>query len=181
MIERRHKSFVTSNGLVPVDAIANDIGRGCEIERLKMFYPKLTDEDIFEVIDFYADNTTIPNLDSSKLLVLENTGDEDSTVIEVVHIHQIVYIKLLSISRRYYKDITNFVSLMNIGLRIICLQNIEHYENEEELPWKIHKVVNSALLDCVPDIMSEKEETKKDLDYNEYLERKKLYQSRTSE
>ena len=42
MIEKRHKAFVTSNGLVPVDAVCNSIGSGKTMYSLLQIYPKLT-------------------------------------------------------------------------------------------------------------------------------------------
>jgi len=116
MIEKRHKSFVTTNGLVPVDNICNKIGTGKTIEMLLQMYPKLTKEDIFEAVHFYADNTSIPSMDTDKLLKVENTGTQDEIVIEVTNLNQIVYIKLLSVGHEYYKEIEDFSRLMNQGL-----------------------------------------------------------------
>jgi|TARA_B110000977_G_scaffold142306_1_gene180531 hypothetical protein len=172
MIEKRYSSFVTSNGLVPVDAICNKIGQGRTIEMLQDIFPKLTIEDIFESVHFYAEHTTIPNSDQAKLLDVQNTGTPDDIVIEVVNLHQTVYIKLLSVGHREYPDTYDFAKLMNQGLRICTLENIESFESEEEVDDTLHLLVNDAMQLAVPDVINNFELTKADLDYTEFTERR---------
>ena len=62
---------------------------------------------------------------------------------------------------------------MNQGLRVCCLDNVESTENNEELLSDLHVLVNEALLNAVPDIMSNIQQTKDDLDYDEYVHRRK--------
>ena len=178
MIEKRQKSFVTSNGLVPVDNICNKIGSGKTIELLLSMYPKLNKEDIFEAVHFYADNTSIPSMDNEKLLKVENTGPEpDDVVIEVTNLNQIVYIKLLSIGHQYYNEIEDFSRLMNQGLRIVTLLNIESFEEGTIVQDELGLVVNEAMQMAVPDIINDFDSTKIDLDYDEFKTRKKNTQN----
>tara|TARA_B100000927_G_scaffold290519_1_gene289609 strand:+ start:887 stop:1426 length:540 start_codon:yes stop_codon:yes gene_type:complete len=177
MIEKRHKSFVTSNGLVPVDNICNKIGSGKTIEMLLGMYPKLNKEDIFEAVHFYADNTSIPNMDNEKLLKVENTGNLDDVVIEVTNLNQIVYIKLLSVGHQYYNEIEDFSRLMNQGLRIVTLLNIESFEEGTVVKDDLGLVVNEAMQMAVPDIINDFDSTKQDLDYDEFKTRKKNTQN----
>jgi hypothetical protein len=177
MIEKRHKSFVTSNGLVPIDNIVNKIGAGKTIELLLEMFPKLTKEDIFEAIHFYADNTTVPNMDNEKLLKVENTGGRDDVIIEVTNLNQVVYIKLLSIGHQYYNEVEDFSRLMNQGLRIVTLLNIECFEANTIIKDELALVVNEAMQMAVPDIVNDFESTKNDLDYNEFKTRKKKTQN----
>tara|TARA_B100002019_G_scaffold132799_1_gene114197 strand:+ start:1433 stop:1972 length:540 start_codon:yes stop_codon:yes gene_type:complete len=172
MIEKRHKTFVTTNGLIPVDSICNKIGLGKTVEALMQIFPKLSVDDIFEAVHFYADNTTIPQMDNEKLLKVENTGGVDDIVIEVTNLNQIVYIKLLSVGHSYYKEVNDFSRLMNQGLRIVTLENIESFEKNEILKDELGLVVNEAMQLAVPEIINDFDLTKKDLDYDEFLERK---------
>ena len=171
MIEKRAKSFVTSNGLVPIDAICNKIGQGKNIESLTAIYPKLNVEDIFEAVHFYADNTSVPTTDPENLLTVQNTGSHDNIVIEVTNLHQIVYIKLLAIAHDMYPELLDFAKLMNQGLRICTLRNVEMFENNQQITDEMCIVVNDAMQMAVPDIVNDWVMTKEDLDYNEYKER----------
>jgi hypothetical protein len=172
MIEKRRNSFVTSNGLVPVDAICNKIGQGRTIEMLQGIFPKLTEEDIFESVHFYAEHTQIPQAEQEHLLDVQNTGTTDEIVIEVVNLHQTVYLKLLSVGHREYAEVRDFAKLMNQGLRICTLENIEMFENNEVLTDPIHLLVNEAMQIAVPDVINNFETTKDDLDYAEFIERR---------
>ena len=68
MIEKRAKAFVTSKGLVPVDKIASDIGKGKTVDGLKRLFPMLSTDDIFEAVEFYAENTSLPLMEEEKIL-----------------------------------------------------------------------------------------------------------------
>ena len=155
-----------------VDNICNKIGTGKTIEMLLQMYPKLTKEDIFEAVHFYADNTSIPSMDTDKLLKVENTGTQDEIVIEVTNLNQIVYIKLLSVGHEYYKEIEDFSRLMNQGLRITTLLNIEQFEDNIVLKDELGLVVNEAMQLAVPEIVNDFDMTKNDLDYNEFKNRR---------
>ena len=173
MIERRQSGFVTTNGLVPVDTICANIGKGKTLEALSRIYPKLTDEDVYEAIHFYSDNTNIPMADTDKILQLVNVGKgADDTIIEVTHLHQVVYIKLVATGHYFYPQESNFAKLMNQGLRICCLDNVITVEEEREFDTELHVLVNEALHRAVPDILTDIERTKKDLDYDEYIQRR---------
>jgi len=175
MIEHRNSGFVVSNGLVPVNTICDKIGKGKTLDTLMKVFPKLKEEDIFEAIHFYADNVDVPNADVDKLLALVNVGSKaDETIIEVMNLHQVVYIKLVSIGHALYKDQKDFAGLMNQGLRICCLDNIESMENETELLSEVHGLVQQALTTAVPDVLGDMERTKEDLDYNEYVHKRNL-------
>lgn len=173
MIERRQSGFVTTNGLVPVDIICGMIGKGKTIDALTRIYNKLTKEDVFEAVHFYSDNANIPNAETDKLLQLINVGkSSDETIIEVINLHQTVYIKLVAMGHYFYPEEKDFAKLMNQGLRVCCLDNVESSEDNEELLTDLHVLVNEALLNAVPDIMSNVEQTKGDLDYEEYIHRR---------
>lgn len=171
MIEKRAKSFVTTNGLVPIDAICNKIGQGKTIGDLLEIYPKLNMQDIFEAVHFYADNTNIPLTDNENLLTVLNTGTPDNIVIEVTNLHQVIYIKLLATGHDMYPELFDFAKLMNQGLRICTLQNVEAFENNKEVKNELCLVVNDAMQTAVPEIINDWELTKEDLDYSEYKER----------
>jgi uncharacterized protein (DUF433 family) len=172
MIEKRKNSFVTSNGLVPVDVICNKIGQGKTIDMLQQIFPKLTDEDIFESIHFYAENTIIPDAETQNLLEVLNTGTPEEIVIEVVNLHQSVYVKLLATGHREYPEVTDFAKLMNQGLRICTLENIEDFEDNNMLTEPLHLLVNEAMQIAVPEIINDFELTKEDLDYTEFVARR---------
>lgn len=172
MIEKRHKAFVTSNGLVPVDAVCNSIGSGKTMFSLQQIYPKLTKEDVFECIHFYADNTQFPQADSSALLDVQDVGEGGQITIEVTNLHQIVYLKLMSKGHQLYPEIEDFAQLMNQGLRIATLENIEAKEAGQEVNNELNYLVNDAMLRTVPKVMMETEETKNDLDFDEFNKRR---------
>jgi len=172
MIEKRHKAFVTSNGLVPVDAVCNNIGSGKTMYSLQQIFPKLTKEDVFECIHFYADNTQLPQADNSALLDVIDVGQSGQITIEVSNLHQIVYLKLMSRGHLLYPEIEDFAQLMNQGLRIATLENIEAKEAEQEITDDINFLVNDAMLRTVPKVMADLEETKHDLDYDEFVRRR---------
>jgi hypothetical protein len=172
MIEKRKNSFVTSNGLVPVDVICNKIGQGKTIDMLQQIFPKLTQEDIFESIHFYAENTVIPNAETQTLLEVLNTGTPEEIIIEVVNLHQTVYLKLLGTGHREYPEVTDFAKLMNQGLRICTLENIEDFEDNSILTDPLHLLVNEAMQLAVPDIINDFDLTKEDLDYDEFVARR---------
>ena len=173
MIERRQSGFVTTNGLVPVDIICSAIGKGKTLDALTRVYPKLTHEDIYEAIHFYSDNTNIPMADTDKILQLVNVGKgAQDTVIEVTNLHQVVYIKLVASGHYYYPQESNFAKLMNQGLRICCLDNVVSVEEGKDFDSELHVLVNEALHRAVPDILTDIERTKKDLDYDEYIQRR---------
>lgn len=173
MIERRASGFVTGNGLVPVDTLCGMIGKGKTIDTLTRVYHKLSEEDIMEAVHFYSDNIQIPDTDIEKLLTLINVGKHtDETIIEVINLHQIVYIKLVAQGHYYYPEEKDFAKLMNQGLRVCCLDNVESSETDEELLTELHVLVNQALLSAVPDVLQNVEQTKIDLDYKEYVQRR---------
>ncbi len=172
MIEKRKNSFVTSNGLVPVDVICNRIGQGKTIEMLQQIFPKLTEEDIFESVHFYAENTVIPHAEIHTLLEVLNTGTPEEIIIEVINLHQTVYLKLLATGHREYPEVSDFARLMNQGLRICTLENIESFEHNEVLIEPLHLLVNEAMQIAVPEIINDFDLTKQDLDYNEFVARR---------
>lgn len=172
MIEKRKNSFVTSNGLVPVDVICNKIGQGKTIDMLQQIFPKLTQEDIFESIHFYAENTVIPDAETKSLLEVLNTGTPEEIIIEVINLHQTVYLKLLATGHKEYPEFTDFAKLMNQGLRICTLENIESFEDNQMLVEPLHLLVNEAMQIAVPDIINDFDLTKADLDYSEFIERR---------
>lgn len=173
MIERRASGFVTTNGLVPVDTICGMIGKGKTIDSLTRVFSKLNNEDIFEAVHFYSDNANIPSAETDKLLQLINVGkNTDETIIEVINLHQVVYIKLVSLGHYFYSEEKDFAKLMNQGLRVCCLDNVESSETDEELLTELHVLVNQALLNAVPDVLQNVEQTKIDLDYKEYVQRR---------
>lgn len=172
MIEKRKNSFVTSNGLVPVDVICNKIGQGKTIDMLQLIFPKLTHEDIFESIHFYAENTVIPDAETQTLLEVLNTGTPQEIIIEVVNLHQSVYIKLLSTGHTDYPEVTDFARLMNQGLRVCTLENIEQFEDSVMLTDPLHLLVNEAMQLAVPEIINDFDLTKADLDYDEFVARR---------
>jgi len=61
---------------------------------------------------------------------------------------------------------------MNQGLRIATLENIEAKEAEQEITDDINFLVNDAMLRTVPKVMADLEETKHDLDYDEFVRRR---------
>ena len=174
MIEHRNSGFVTTNGLVPVNTICDKIGKGKNMETLLKMFPKLSDDDVFEAIHFYSDNVDIPHADTDKLLALVNVGSKaDETIIEVMNLHQVVYIKLVALGHQMYGSTTkDFASLMNQGLRISCLENIESMEQQAELNSEVHGLVQEALSQAVPDVLGDIARTKDDLDYGEFCQRR---------
>jgi uncharacterized protein (DUF433 family) len=177
MIEHRNSGFVTTNGLVPVNTICDKIGKGKNIDTLLKMFPKLKKEDVFESVHFYADNVDVPIADIEKLLQLVNVGkSNEDTVIEVMNLHQVVYIKLVALGHTYYQSQTNdFAKLMNQGLRIACLENVEAMEKQEELKTDVHGLVQQALSSAVPEVLSDIDRTKADLDYNEFITTRNNY------
>jgi len=71
-----------------------------------------------------------------------------------------------------YPEIEDFAQLMNQGLRIATLENIEAKEAEQEITDDINFLVNDAMLRTVPKVMTDLEETKHDLDYDEFVSRR---------
>ena len=178
MIERRKKGFVVSKGLVPVASICESVGAGKSLSEVLKRYPTLGMEDVFEALEFYAHNTAIPtNQSIDQLLQLINVGG-DEMILEVSNINQVVFIKLVELGRRYYKRTSNFATCMNNGLRICCLEIIEHREAGEELDNDLFELVEHTLLDSVPTIFEQNEQTKEDLDYEEYKSTKEKHDSK---
>ena len=178
MIERRHKGFVVDKGLVPVANICESIGTGKSMDEILTMYPTLGMADVFEAIEFYAMNTQIPaDLDQNQLLRLVNVGGDD-VVLEVTNINQIVFLKLVELGKRYYKRVSNFATCMNNGLRISCLENIIAEQEGKDLQNDLHSLVKGCLLETTPVVFKNAEQTKEDLDYDEYLKTKKKYETK---
>ena len=173
MIVKRNRAYVTSKGLVPIDSVCDLVSTGKNMDFVLKSFPMLNHNDVFECVDFYAQNTMVSeNPDTSKLLALTNT-DPEEIVIEVVNINQTVFLKLIEISRRFYPEETDFVKSMNNGLRICCLQNIERIENgEENMQDRLHNTVYHALLHAAPQVYDDLEKTKEDLDFAEFNKRR---------
>ena len=178
MIERRKKGFIVSKGLVPVNAICESVGTGKSVAEVLKLYPTLAMEDVFEALEFYALNTSIPtNQALEQLLTLVNVGGEE-IVLEVSNINQVVFIKLVELGRRYYRRTSNFATCMNNGLRISCLEILIHKEADLDLDNDLFELVEIALTDSVPAIFEQNEQTKEDLDYDEYIETKEKHDSK---
>ncbi len=173
MIEKRAKAFVTSKGLVPVDKIASEIGRGKTLMGLKRLFPMLNEEDVFEAVEFYAENTSLPLMEEEKMLTLANVGkDKNDIIIEVTNLHQVIYLKLVAEGYKLYPETKDFAELMNQGLRICCLQNIEDIESNTAIRDELRSLVNNALFIACPEVNEDLQRTKDDLDYAEYLTRR---------
>lgn len=67
---------------------------------------------------------------------------------------------------------------MNNGLRICCLEIIEHIEAGKDLDNDLFELVEQTLLDSVPAIFAQNEQTKEDLDYEEYKTTKEKHDSK---
>ena len=172
MIEKRAKTFVTSNGLVPVDSVCDSIGSGYGMEKILRVFP-IDVHDVVDCINFYAENTTIPNTDDETLLDLINVGDDDGeVVIEITRLHQIVYMKLLALSLKYYPKYQNFSTMINQALRICCLTIVDKLDSGEEIDNKLELLVQSALYRHIPGVLIDRERTRSDLDYIEFIELK---------
>ena len=90
-----------------------------------------------------------------------------------MNLHQVVYIKLVALGHEMYGATTkDFASLMNQGLRISCLENIESMEQQVELKSEVHGLVQEALSQAVPDVLGDVARTKDDLDYGEFCQRR---------
>ena len=173
MIEKRAKAFVTSKGLVPVDKIAADIGKGKTVDGLKRLFPMLSTDDIFEAVEFYAENTSLPLMEEEKMLTLANVGkDAKDIIIEVTNLHQVVYLKLVAKGYKLYPENKDFAELMNQGLRTCCLENVESIESNTAITDELHNLVNNALFLACPEVNEDLQRTKDDLDYAEYLTRR---------
>ncbi len=173
MIEKRAKAFVTSKGLVPVDLIASEIGKGKNLNGLQRLFPMLLEEDIFEAVEFYAENTSLPLIEEEKMLTLANVGkDKSDIIIEVTNLHQVIYLKLVAEGYKLYPETKDFASLMNTGLRVCCLENIISIENNTAITNELHSLVNNALFLACPEVNEDLARTKDDLDYAEYITRR---------
>lgn len=173
MIEKRAKAFVTSKGLVPVDKIAAEIGKGKTIMGLQRLFPMLDVNDIFEAVNFYAENTSVPLIEEEKMLTLANVGkNKDDIIIEVVNLHQVIYLKLVAEGYKLYPETKDFAELMNQGLRICCLKNIDSIESNTAITDELRSLVNNALFIACPEVNEDLQRTKDDLDYAEYLTRR---------
>ena len=178
MIERRKKGYIVSKGLVPVASICESVGTGKSLAEVLRLYPTLGMDDVFEALEFYALNTAIPtNQTLDQLLTLVNVGGDD-IVLEVSNINQVVFIKLVELGRRYYRRTSNFATCMNNGLRISCLEILMHKERDEETDNDLYELVEVALSDSVPAIFEQNEQTKEDLDYDEYIATKEKHDSK---
>ena len=173
MIEKRAKAFVTSKGLVPVDLLAAEIGKGKTIMGLQRLFPMLDINDIFEAVNFYAENTNVPLIEEEKMLTLANVGkDKDDIIIEVVNLHQVIYIKLVAKGHTLYPENKDFAELMNQGLRICCLENMESIESNTAITDELRSLVNNALYMACPEVNEDVTRTKEDLDYDEFITRR---------
>ena len=169
MIERRKKGYIVSKGLVPVASICESVGTGKSLAEVLRLYPTLGMDDVFEALEFYALNTAIPT---------NQTLDQLLTLVKVSNINQVVFIKLVELGRRYYKRTSNFATCMNNGLRISCLEILMHKERDEETDNDLYELVEVALSDSVPAIFEQNEQTKEDLDYDEYIATKEKHDSK---
>ena len=72
----------------------------------------------------------------------------------------------------YIPETKDFAELMNQGLRICCLQNIEDIESNTAITDEVRSLVNNVCLLHVPEVNEDLQRTKDDLDYAEYLTRR---------
>ena len=170
MIEKRQESFVISRTLVPVNAICESVASGLELEDLKYKYP-LKDHEVFEAIDFYADNTILPENDD--VIILENRGTQDDAQIEVKEMSQTAMLKLIAYARKYYPEIVDFNKLISTGMRIISVENMLDVKNgktghRSRLHMHVHSEITKFVVDWSEqniDLMLE------DLEYKDVLDR----------
>jgi len=172
MVEKRFRTFVTSNGLVPVDTICDAIGSGASMAKLTRSFPVSVD-DVLDCINFYAENTTLPTIGEDKLLDLVNVGSDEEVIIEIIKLHQIVYIKLLAICLKYNPYSVNFSTMVNQALRACCLNIIDKLDNNIAITDPMELLVQDALQRNIPDVLIDREKTKEDLDFDQFVESSK--------
>jgi len=174
MIVKRQRAFVLQKGLVPVDTVCNLVSRGIPLFQIQRKFPMLNNNDVFECIEFYAQNTVVPDYDPETLLNLQNT-DPEEIVIEVTNVNETVFLKLVELGKRFYPEEIDFTICMNLGLKVVCLHNIERLErNEEKMQDRLHTAVHQAITRSVPEIYRDLEITKDDLDYQEFKKRENI-------
>ena len=61
--------------------------------------------------------------------------------------------------------------------RVQILENIIAEQEGKDLQNDLHLLVKGCLLETTPDVFKNAEQTKEDLDYDEYLETKKKYET----
>ncbi len=173
MILKRNRAWVLQKGLVPVDAICDMVAYGKTTSDILRKFSMLNINDIFECIEFYAHNTIVPEQNPEALISLVNT-DPEEIVIEVTNINQTVYLKLVELGKRYYPDQEDFHVCMNLGLKIVCLHNVQKIEsNEDEMQDRLHRAVHQAIQRSVPEVYEDLDKTKEDLDYDDFIKKEK--------
>lgn len=168
MVEKRFRTFVTSNGLVPVDTICDAIGSGASMAKLTRSFP-IRNEDVLDCINFYAENTTLPSMVEDRLLDLVNVGSDQEVIIEIIKLHQIVYIKLLAVCLKYYPYSVNFSTMVNQALRVCCLNIIDKLDKNIAITDPIELLVQDALKRNIPEVLVDREKTKEDLDFDQFI------------
>ena len=69
----------------------------------KRLFPMLNEDDVFEAVEFYAENTSLPLMEEEKMLTLANVGkDKNDIIIEVTNLHQVIYLKLVAEGYKLY-------------------------------------------------------------------------------
>jgi hypothetical protein len=173
VILKRNKAWVLQKGLVPIDAICDMVSTGKTRDDILRRFSMLNNDDIFECIEFYAQNTIVPDHDPESLISLVNT-DPEEIIIEVTNINQIVYLKLVELGKRYHPEQQDFHVCMNLGLKVVCLHNVQKIEsNATEMQDRLHKAVHQAIHRSVPEVYEDLDRTKEDLDYDDFIKREK--------
>lgn len=170
MVLTRNTTYVTKTGLVPIEEICDNISQGKSIYDVSNRFG-ISNMEIYDAVDFYANNTDLEGVDQGIKLANSSQAGEDEISLEILSIHETVYLKCISASRKHYPEFDDFVANLNNGIRIIAIENIIDLRNKQPLRSELHKQIHTALLEVIPDFLMDSDKVLRDLDADEYVQR----------
>lgn len=170
MVLNRNTAYVTKTGLVPVEEICDNISQGKSIYDVCARFG-LSNMEIYDAVDFYANNTDLEGVEQGIKLANAHQEHQDDISLDILSIHETVYLKCISISRKYYPEFDDFVANLNNGIRITAIENVIDLSNDRPLRSELHKQIHAALLDVIPEFMTNSSKVLQDLDADEYFQR----------
>ena len=169
---RGNNIVVTGRRGVVVSDIAESIINSKPLEWIKNRFP-VNDEEVFEVIDYYGDK--LEGTISDGCLTLLNRGTIEDIDLEVTHISDAMFFKLLQYGRIFYPSELRFEWIFQGGLEMAIIEIFKDIEagNRDFESSDFHNYVYEAVSDSVgKDINAT--EVLKSLPVGLYNERKHL-------
>jgi len=141
--------IVTSKHSVLISDVADEVTRNKSIEWLQRRFP-VTEAEIFEIIDFYADKFDEHDETS---IDLQNIGNAVDIDLECKSVSDGMFFNILSYGKQFFPNENRFPMLFKYGLHTIvieCMTDIKNGNKDFE-----SSSMHVAVYDTIKEIVSE--------------------------